>query len=132
MVLGVEVRSQVAQLLRDRAVEHGQRYADQWDTFPEIAGTAEKNLLCELGVLSGYCTFCKRAINFCAKFSSDSDHNNLALAPEFFSSLLVKSTSFATFVLTGVTYPVLPLSLPASGSSAPGLPLGAQLAIPVP
>ena len=39
-------------------------------------------------------TFCKRPINFCAKFSSESDHNSRAFAPECCWTLLMKSTSF--------------------------------------
>jgi hypothetical protein len=50
-----------------------------------------------------HCTFCNLEINFWAKFSSDSDHNNRALAPEAFSALFVNSTTFCTFALTDVS-----------------------------
>ena len=50
-----------------------------------------------LRVLSfDYCTFCKRAISFCARLSSDSDQSRRELAPLFFSTLTENSTSFAT------------------------------------
>ena len=57
-------------------------------------------VLCVLCGYKAYCTFCSRAINFCAKFCSDSDQSSRALAPEFFSTLLVNSTSFCTLART--------------------------------
>lgn len=43
-----------------------------------------------------YCTRCSRAISFCARLSSDSDHSRRALVPLFFSTLAENSTSLAT------------------------------------
>jgi phosphoenolpyruvate synthase/pyruvate phosphate dikinase len=40
-----------------------------------------------------YCTFCKRAISFWARLSSESDHKRRPLAWAFFSTLFVKFTS---------------------------------------
>ena len=61
-------------------------------------------VLCVLrGLLSErcrHCTLCSREISFCAKFCSDSDHSRRALAPEFFSTLLVNSTNFCTLART--------------------------------
>jgi len=33
-----------------------------------------------------HCTLCSRLINFCARFSSDSDHSNRVSAPTLFST----------------------------------------------
>ena len=45
-------------------------------------------------------SFCNRAINFWAKFRSDSDHSRRAFAPAFFSTLLVNSTNLCTLART--------------------------------
>ena len=47
---------------------------------------------------SGYCTLWSRAINFWARFSSDSDQSRRPVAPAFFSTLAVNSTSFCTLL----------------------------------
>src|SRR6266853_4460505 len=46
-----------------------------------------------------YCTLCNRSISFCARLSSDSDHNTLPLMPQFFSTALVKATNLWTLAL---------------------------------
>ena len=66
-----------------------------WVLYRLLTGVSKTHAYVE-----DHCTFCSRAINFCAKFWSDSDHNSRALAPAFFSTLLVNSTSLCTLART--------------------------------
>src|SRR4051812_35598759 len=61
----------------------------------EIHAGVARWLACDASKVC-HCTFCRRLISFCARFSSDSDQSSRALAPEFFSTLEVNSTSFWT------------------------------------
>ncbi len=47
-----------------------------------------------------YCTFCNRAISFCTRFSSESDHKTRPLIPQCFSTAEVNATSFCTLAFT--------------------------------